>query len=843
MKRLSFLFIACLLLTVSSAFAQTSLTIYNDALASGWQSWSWSTTLDTNATAPVQAGNRSIAATYTAAWAGVYLRSQGALPAGYSTLRFWIHGGATGGQNIRVDAYNEAGAGTTLTTLTAMANTWTQHDLPLATFGPSSLLWGIVWQENSGGTPPTFYLDSIELIGGAPVPPPPAGQGPALRVDAAADVRPINPHIYGINFASPDLITTARIPVSRWGGNSTTRYNYLLDVRNTAADYFFQNIPNDVADIAQLPNGSAADQFVGGNRSRGVDSLMTMPLIGWTPRSRTYAECGYRVSVYGAQQQVDQWYPDCGNGIRTNGTRITGNNPLDTSIAIDEAWVQDWMRHLIAQFGTAANGGVRFYALDNEPSLWQDTHRDVRQTPLSSVEIRDLGYRYGAAIKAVDPGALLFGPVEFGWTGYYFSGVDQASEQWANPPEAALRGGLPFAPWYLAQMRAYEQQNGTRLLDYFTLHYYPAAPGVTLSSAGNAQTQALRLRTTRSLWDPTYVDESWIGEPVRLIPRMREWVNQHYPGTRLAITEYNFGGLEHINGALAQADVLGIFGREGLDFATLWSPPEATQPGAFAFRMYRNYDGSGGAFGETSVRAQSDDQAQLAVYAATRADGVLTIMVINKTGAPLTSPLTISSFNSTTAQVYRYADSDWTRITREPDATISGGAVSLTYPANSITLLVVAPGSTSGSVNGQVGLQGRTAGTSAMIVPLTIERITGGTVQSTHTPTSDMQGAFTLNPLPSGAARLRVKAAGYLASAQDVTLAGGANAVSFGTLRAGDVNGDNSVTLLDFSALASAYNRTSGQPGWNANADLNGDGGVTLIDFSLLASNFNQTGA
>jgi hypothetical protein len=58
------------------------------------------------------------------------------------------------------------------------------------------------------------------------------------------------------------------------------------------------------------------------------------------------------------------------------------------------------------------------------------------------------------------------------------------------------------------------------------------------------------------------VDESWIGEVVRLIPRMRAWVDAHYPGTKLAITEYNWGALNHINGALAQADVLGIFGRE-----------------------------------------------------------------------------------------------------------------------------------------------------------------------------------------------------------------------------------------------------------------------------------------
>jgi len=144
---------------------------------------------------------------------------------------------------------------------------------------------------------------------------------------------------------------------------------------------------------------------------------------------------------------------------------------------------------------------------------------------------------------------------------------------------------MPFVSWYLQQMNAYEQQNGRRILDYLDLHYYPQAGGVALSSEGGASTQALRLRSTRSLWDASYIDESWIsdtapgGEAVRLIPRMRDWVNSYYPGTKLAITEYNWGGLESINGALAQADALGIFGREGLDMATLWAPPSSIQPG------------------------------------------------------------------------------------------------------------------------------------------------------------------------------------------------------------------------------------------------------------------------
>ena len=60
---------------------------------------------------------------------------------------------------------------------------------------------------------------------------------------------------------------------------------------------------------------------------------------------------------------------------------------------------------------------------------------------------------------------------------------------------------------------------------------------------------ALRLRSLRSLYDPAYVDESWIGQPVRLIPRMKAWIAARCPGVKIAITEYNWGddqgALEH----------------------------------------------------------------------------------------------------------------------------------------------------------------------------------------------------------------------------------------------------------------------------------------------------------
>src|SRR6185436_17896024 len=152
---------------------------------------------------------------------------------------------------------------------------------------------------------------------------------------------------------------------------------------------------------------------------------------------------------------------------------------------------------------------------------------------------------------------------------------------------------------------------------------------------------------------------------------------------------YNFGGVEHINGSVTQAEVLGIFGREGLDLATMWDPPTATQPAAYAFRMYRNYDGQGHMFGDTGVQATSSDQSKLSVYAATRTDGALTVMVINKTTGGLTATLNLANFSSGVSQVYNYSAANLNQIVRKPDLTITANSVSTTYPSQSITLLVI----------------------------------------------------------------------------------------------------------------------------------------------------------
>ena len=108
-----------------------------------------------------------------------------------------------------------------------------------------------------------------------------------------------------MNFADEALAADLDLPVRRWGGNSTSRYNWQINVHNTGSDWYFENIPDD--NSGPLPGGSATNQFVEQDRRTGTKTILTMPLIGWTPKRRLDDhpyDCGFKVSKYGAQQDA-----------------------------------------------------------------------------------------------------------------------------------------------------------------------------------------------------------------------------------------------------------------------------------------------------------------------------------------------------------------------------------------------------------------------------------------------------------------------------------------------------------------------------------------------------------
>lgn len=525
-----------------------------------------------------------------------------------------------------------------------------------------------------------------------------------ITIDAAAGRHAIDSNIYGTGWADPAALADLNVPLNRAGGNLTSTYNWQQNASNHASDWYFESISDD----GTAP-GASIDQFISDARSAGSQASITIPTLGWVaklgPNRSNMAS--FSVAKYGAQQSTDPWMPDAGNGVKTNGQLITGNDPNDANVPADVNFEKAWLQHLVAQWGNSANGGVRYYILDNEPSLWSDTHRDVHPTGPTMDEVLDKFLAYATMIKSVDPGAKIIGPEEWGWPGYFYSGYDQQyanQHGWSSFPDQANHGGMAYLPWLLDQIHQHDTATGQRLLDDFTVHYYPQS-GEDGNDVSRAM-QLLRNQSTRSLWDPNYVDVSWIDDKVDLIPRLRNWVNTYYAGTKVGITEYNWGAEGHMNGATTQADILGIFGREGLDLANRWETPAASTPTYLAMKMYRNYDGQRSTFGDTSIATTTANPDQLSAFSAIRSsDGALTLMVVNKDlydpanpSATTSITLNLANFSSTgTAQEWQLAalnPSDQTRssIRRLSDVTLTGSGFTLTVPKQSVTLFVLTPG-------------------------------------------------------------------------------------------------------------------------------------------------------
>jgi hypothetical protein len=517
-------------------------------------------------------------------------------------------------------------------------------------------------------------------------------QNPAVtvNVDAAAGRHAISPFIYGVAYASQADLNELNAPLNRSGGNATTRYNWQLNATNRGKDWYFESLP-----FSSSEPGGEVDAFIASSKAGGAEPLVTVPMAGWVARLGLLRSrlASFSILKYGLQLDRDlQWFLDAGNGIRLDGQFIV-NDPNDANVPADPSFQRGWVLHLLERWGQPSAGGVRFYLMDNEPSFWHDTHRDIHPTGATMQEVRDRLLGHAAMVKDTAPGALVLGPEEWGWSGYFYSGYDQqyaAAHEWSQFPDRVANGGWDYLPWLLDQMRRNEQATGRRLLDVFTVHYYPQ--GGEFSSDTSQAMQLRRNRSTRSLWDPNYTDESWIQDEVMLIPRLKDWVRSYYPGTQVGITEYNWGAEAHINGATAQADILGLFGREGLDYGIRWESPAASTPTFKAMKLYRNYDGRKSTFGDVSVSCTVPDPDTLSAFAAERtSDGALTVMVINKVlsgDTPVT--LSLAGFpKAGSTQLWQLTSAN--AITRLADVRASNGRVSATVPAQSITLFVIAP--------------------------------------------------------------------------------------------------------------------------------------------------------
>jgi hypothetical protein len=481
---------------------------------------------------------------------------------------------------------------------------------------------------------------------------------------------------------------------------------------------------------------------------------------------------------------------------------------------------------------------------------------------------------YATAIKSVESGALVFGAVNYGWNGY-------TSLQGAAQDSSITDTILNFQASFLKAMHNADSAAGRRLVDVLDMHWYPEAKGsngVRITDNDNtAATVAARVQAPRSLWDPSYTyntdptkgENSWITHDslpfqpaqtpaqfkttaIQLLPREMALVNEYDPGMKLSISEYNYGGANHISGGIAEADALGIFGQQGLFSANEW-PLQSSEPFiAGGMNMFRNYDGANSTFGDTSIAATTDDASLSSIYASVDSahPGVLTLVAINKSGSSLDSVINLKKLlPQGSASVYR--------LTSASATPQSAGTISITDPSNitytmlptsvsTIRIQLVAPSVVPNSAvyayqtspNKLSFVFNQDVSASLSAADVTVTRAGGSSIpltllsydSSTNTATFSMA-----TPLADGDYTATI-AAGGVSNAALQSMPADFTFNFFSLI--GDANHDHVVNALDFNALASNYGKTGVT---FANGDFNFSGSVDSLDFAALAAHFNSS--
>jgi hypothetical protein len=503
--------------------------------------------------------------------------------------------------------------------------------------------------------------------GGAP----PAGPV-AFTIDSSTS-HPISPYIYGTN--SGDLTKEAKgLTLSRLGGNRLTAYNWENNFSNAGADWQYSS--DNYLSSSTTP-GAAMLKPTQATIAAGASMILTIPIAGWVSADGN----GSCPSKPTAAQIAERFFPVL---PRKGAVFAYPPDLTDGRVYADEA-----VAYLETQFATAQATGRRlFYMLDNEPDIWAETHSEIHPDKVTYAEILQKGIDFATGIKAAAPGAQVLGPVNYGWQGMV---------NLQGAPDAKQHGD--FLEFYLGGMKAAEAAAGQRLLDVLDVHWYPEAKGVeriTNNGTSAADVEA-RLQAPRSLWDKSYTEQSWIAQstgPIYLLPRLQAKIDKQYPGTKLSISEYNYGAGGDISGGIAQADVLGVFGREGLYAASVWLVSASNDFLWAGFAMYRNYDGAGATFGDTSIAATSSAVESTSIYASVFAadPSRIVAVAINKANAPVAADIALAHPTPLgTADVYTLTAASATPTLGTALAATGANTFSYEMPARSVTTLVFKP--------------------------------------------------------------------------------------------------------------------------------------------------------
>ena len=451
-----------------------------------------------------------------------------------------------------------------------------------------------------------------------------------ISINTSEERKNISPYIYGANqLLTEEENWTAR----RKGGNRMTGYNWENNASNAGSDW--QHSSDNYLGGGDVP-GKVLTDFHDKSLQMGAISIVTLQMAGYAAKDKngTVSE--------GEAAPSDRWVE----------VVAKKNAPFDTTPDLTDNYIymDECVNFLVTTFGSAsAPTGITGFLLDNEPALWVSTHPRIHPLQPTCQEVTDKSVTLAKAIKDLDSAVEVIGPVLYGFAAY----TDfQAATDWSDVSSGTNYNW--FIDYYLDAMKIASDADSRRLLDVLDIHWYPEARGhppggsadgyrIVMDGQSDYETYRnsrevaeARVQAPRTLWNDGYIESSWIGEwgqdHLPIIPKVHGSIDTYFPDTKLAVTEFNYGGEDHISGGIAIADVLGILGKYGVDYAMYWNTESQTDYTTAAYKIYRNYDSMKSAYGSINVKAVTSDIPKSSVYASILdQDSVqLHIIAINK---------------------------------------------------------------------------------------------------------------------------------------------------------------------------------------------------------------------
>lgn len=442
-----------------------------------------------------------------------------------------------------------------------------------------------------------------------------------VSVNLSGEKKEISPYIYGINqYGNTNNYKNVTVNAARQGGNRYTGYNWETNWSNAGEDWINSSDTN-IGDVSNGP-GYAARQLSKECTQYNIPyKITTLQMAGYVAADK--------LGQVTSAAPSDRWL--------NVFSRKDGDLLLEPDLTDNAVYMDEYVNYLVKTLGDSKTStGIQGYSLDNEPFLWNDTHPYNHPEECTADELIEKSIELAQVVKDIDPNAEVYGPALWGILPCIQAGT---SQEYTDAKWESIKGNYNwYLDYYLESMANAEKESGQRLLDVVDVHYY----------AQDCSTDDGKLQAARSLYDESYVENSWLqpyyGKYFPLLPNIQKSIDQYYPGTKIAISEYNLADIanerttgKNVISAIAEAEALGAFADNNVYFATYWGTLPECPYVESAINLYTNYDGKGSDFGNTLVEAKTDDLSESAAFAAIDGNDDSTVDVVlsnkNKTAS------------------------------------------------------------------------------------------------------------------------------------------------------------------------------------------------------------------